>query len=187
MNALIEIEVETDALKLHELPPLLRMIRVSRNLQELVEVYGIERLFANWPDPYAAYTKEAVAWYRTIGAARAAHYLQRGAALFPKGNPPAEYSDAQEAVDRIQARRPRAFTDLDRKFRGATTELARRIRTYLLSHGTELRAELVGGETLAEEARTLPAVLAVKDPVEFLDAARKMARHAEGSRILLIG
>lgn len=180
MDALIDIEVETDTLKLHELPALLRMIRVSRDFDELVDVYGIERFFANWPDPYAAYTKDAIAWYRTLGAARAAQYLARGAALFPKGKPPAEYSEAQYAVDRIQARRPSAFKDLDRRFRGATTELARRIRAYLLSHEAELKAALVGGEARADESRTLPAVLAVSDPVEFQDAVREMVRHAQG-------
>ena len=180
VDALILIEVETKTLQLHELPELLRMIRVSRNFDELVDVYGIESFFANWPDPFGVYAKEAAAWYRTIGAARAAEYLDRACALFPKGKPPADDSEAQDAVDRIQARRPTAFTDLDRQFRGATVELARRIRTYLVSHEGELRTAMVGGETRADEARSLPGVLAVKDPVDFLDAAREMVRHAEG-------
>jgi len=179
-SALIDIELETDELKLHQLPPLLRKLNVARNFAELVDVYGIERFFINWPEPYAAYTNEAIAWYRAIGAARASRYLQRSAALFPNGKPPADDAEAVEAVDRVQAARPTAFTDLDRKFRGATTELMRRVRVYLLSHAAELRTELVGGETFAEEARTLPAVLAVKAPLEFLDAAREMVRHAIG-------
>jgi hypothetical protein len=180
VDAFIEIEVETKPLELDKLPYLLRMIRVWRNFDVLVDVYGIERFFFNWPDAFAAYAKEAAAWYRTVGATRAAEYLERACALFPKGNPPADDSEALDAVDRIQARRPTAFTDLDRKFRGATAELARRVRTYLLSHEAELRAALVGGETRAEQARSLPSVLAVKDPVEFLDAVSDMVRHAAG-------
>jgi hypothetical protein len=179
-RALIDIELETDDLKLHQLPPLLRKLDVARNFADLIDVYGIERFFFNWPKPYAAYSDEAIAWYRTIGAARAARYLQRAVALFPKGKPPAESGEALEAMDRIKERRPTAFSDLDRKFRGATTELMRRVRVYVLSHAAELRAELVGGEIMADEARTLPAVLGVKDPLEFLDAAREMVRHAIG-------
>ena len=179
-GALVELELETDTLKLHQLPPLIRMLNVARNFAELVDVYGIETFFPHWPEPYGAYTQDAISWYRTIGAVRAARYLERGAALFPKGKPPAEHSEAFEAVERIQKRRPTAFTDLDRQFRGATAELARRVRTYVLSHGAELTAQLIGGETAAEESRSFPAVLAVKDPVEFLDAVREMVRHASG-------
>ncbi len=177
-EALEWVEAATRDVPLPRLPEPLRMVRVLFYLQMDgdPELGGVERFLLEYPEEVGVYARDAEKWCRDIGASRAAEYLARAIAVFPGGEVPADYGERVDAVPDSDV-----LEELDREYADALPELAKRLRAYFELHERELDAAIAEMRGVARQMQTLPAILAVEDPLKFLEAVVKMV-DPEGAR-----
>ena len=182
-EALESIEAVSRDVPLARLPEPLRIIRVLFYLQMDMdpELGGVEAFLLHYPEEVGAYAPDAEGWCRSIGAPRTAEYLARAIALFPGGVVPTDYSDRATMAGEAAEAGPDAFEDLDREYADARPELAARLRAYLQLHKRDLEASIAEARRIAEQVRSLPAVLEVEDPVAFLENVFRMVESADPS------
>ena len=142
LRALAKLVEAGERLPFERRPRVRGMLGALAALQWAVESAGIWKFLA---EEEGSAFHECVGWCRDLGARRAVAYLDAVAALYPRGRVPRDAARRYALVERIERKsvrtgEPNALRVLDKKHRGATDDMARKVRAWAKSHVAEIEA-----------------------------------------------
>ena len=182
LRRLAELVEAGDRLPFERRLPTRGMLGALDALHRAVALGGMWKFLAE--DTGGAF-HECIGWCRDVGAERMVNYLEAVAALYAGGKVPRNKARRYTLVARIERQsvrtgEPNALRVLDRKHRGATDDMARKVRAWARSHVTEIEAVIpTSRERGRGEASALLAAEAALVKIEGMAAGRDATQRKQ--------